>query len=188
MGDRRLPTRSGRLGWLCALDPAGTVPVTATTAVRAHAETADGSVRGRRWRLVVVVVVVLGAVAVLAVAGLNRTLVYYRTPTELVHDRGLVGKQVRIGGLVAPGTLHRNGQVVRFTLTDGATDLPVVFTGTINGVFAPGRDALVEGRYTAAGVLDGDELMVKHDDTYRGPDGKPYTPPAVGSPSAGGSR
>lgn len=156
------------------------------TVTAADAAAPDGSARSRRWRLVVVVVVVLGAVAVLAVAGLNRTLVYYRTPTELVADRGLVGKQVRIGGLVAPGSLRRDGQLVQFTLTDGVTDLPVRFTGPINGVFAPGRDALVDGRWTSGGVLDGDELMVKHDDSYRGPDGKPYTAPAVGTSGAAG--
>ena len=135
----------------------------------------------RRWRLAVVVTVTLAAVAVLAAAGLNHTLVYYRTPTELVNDHGLVGKQVRVGGLVQPGSLHRTGDVVTFTLTDGATDLPVRFTGAINGVFAPGRDALVDGRLTSGGVFDGDQLMVKHDNSYRGPDGKPYSPPSVGT-------
>ena len=133
----------------------------------------------RRWRLAVVLAVVLAAVAVFAVAGLNHTLVYYRTPTELMHDPSLVGKQVRVGGLVQPGSLHRAGQVVTFTLTDGAADIPVRFTGPINGVFAAGRDALVDGRLTPSGTFDGDQLMVKHDDTYRGPNGKPYTPPVI---------
>ena len=165
---------------MTALVPQPAAPEAATAAT--------GTAGSRRWRLVVVVLVVLGAVAVLAVAGVNRTLVYYRTPTELVHDPGLVGKQVRVGGLVAPGSLHRDGQVARFTLTDGVTDVPVVFTGPINGVFAAGRDALVDGRYTAGGVLEGDELMVKHDNTYRGPDGKPYTPPSVGAAPTGGGR
>lgn len=150
-----------------------------TTAV--PPEVAESSTRpgSRRWRLVVVVAVVLAAVTVLAVSGLNGTLVYYRTPTELMHDRTLVGRQVRVGGLVAPGTLRRTGQLVRFTLTDGATDIPVVFTGPINGVFAAGRDALVDGHLTPAGTFDGDELMVKHDDTYRAPNGKSYTPPVI---------
>lgn len=156
---------------------------TPMTPAAAAAAPAAGSAGTRRWRLVVVVVVVLGAVAVLAVAGLNRTLVYYKTPTELVHDRGLVGKQVRVGGLVAPGSLTRDGQVARFTLTDGVSDIPVVFTGPIQGVFAAGRDALVDGRYTPAGVLDGDQLMVKHDNTYRGANGKPYIPPSIGAGS-----
>jgi cytochrome c-type biogenesis protein CcmE len=131
----------------------------------------------------VVVAVVFAAIGVLAAAGLNRTLVYYRTPTELVSNRGLVGKQVRVGGLVQPGTLQRSANVVRFILTDGATDLPVTFTGTINGVFAPGRDALIDGRLSSSGVFAGDELMVKHDDSYRGPNGKPYTPPSFGAGS-----
>lgn len=157
--------------------------VTTTASVLGDHPAPSAPSSARRWRLAVVVLVVLAAAALLAVSGLSRTLVYYRTPTELMHDRSLVGKQVRVGGLVQPGTLRREGQVVSFTLTDGATDVPVVFTGPINGVFAAGRDALVDGRLTPAGTFDGDQLMVKHDDTYRGPDGKPYTPPPVGGSS-----
>ena len=169
------------MGRLRDTDPNRQIAVTTTTpAPHVDAPPATG---GRRWRLAIVVAVTLAAVAVLAAAGLNHTLVYYRTPTELVNDHGLVGKQVRVGGLVQPGSLRRDGQTVTFTLTDGATDLPVRFTGPINGVFAPGRDALIDGRLTSAGVFDGDELMVKHDDTYRGPDGTPYTPPPVGQTS-----
>jgi cytochrome c-type biogenesis protein CcmE len=119
----------------------------------------------------VVVIVVLGMVAVVAVAGLNGTQLYYRTPTELVGQRGLIGKQVRVAGLVAPGSVHRSGQLVSLTLTDGATDLPVTLTGRINGVFAAGRDALVDGRLTRDGTFRGDGLMVKHDNSYGGPNG-----------------
>lgn len=159
--------------------------MTATSALDQSGEQSLGPVAGRpsraqRWRLLVVVAVVLGAVTVLALAGINRTLVYYRTPTELVNDQSLIGKQVRVGGLVLNGSLHRTGGVVTFTLTDGATDLPVRFTGPIKGVFAPGRDALVQGRLTPDGTFLGEDLMVKHDNNYRAPDGKPYSPPASG--------
>jgi cytochrome c-type biogenesis protein CcmE len=141
---------------------------------------AIGSTGAQRWRLALIVVLVLAAIAVLATAGLNQTLIYYRTPTELVDDRGLVGRHVRVGGLVAPNSLRRTGHTVRFTLTDGATDLPVKFTGAVNGVFAPGRNALVDGRLTPGGTFDGNELMVKHDDSYGGPSGRPYMPRPVG--------
>ncbi len=153
----------------------GTVAATGTTVAPLSAPSS-----ARRWRLAVLVAGTLAVVALLAVSGLNHTLVYYRTPTELMHDRTLVGKQVRVGGLVQPGTLHRAGPTVTFTLTDGATSIPVRFTGPINGVFAAGRDALVDGKLTPGGTFDGDQLMVKHDDTYRGPNGKHYTPPTVG--------
>lgn len=149
------------------MDAAGARPVTAAGT--------------RRWRLAVVAAVVLAAVAVLAVAGLRGTLVYYRTPTGLVRDKArLVGAQVRVGGLVQVGTLHRSGSVVTFTLTDGATSIPVRFVGPINGVFAAGRDALVDGRLTRSGIFDGDQLIVKHDSSYRGPDRTPPTVSAAG--------
>lgn len=157
--------------------------MTATVSATVDASSAAPQPNSHRWRLVVVVAVVIAVIGVLAVAGLRGTLVYYRSPTGLLRDPGLVGKHVRIGGLVQVGSLHRRGDLVTFTLTDGVSRLPVRFTGPVNGVFAPGRDALVDGRLTRTGVFDGDQLMVKHDNSY-GP--KKASTPA--SATVGGGR
>lgn len=158
----------------------GTDPGAAGVAVTGAA----GPVRRRRGRLrvAVVVMVVLAGVGILAASGLQRSLVFYRTPTELMRDPGLVDARVRLGGLVQPGTLSRGDGVASFRITDGVTAVPVVFTGKLVGVFRDGQNALVEGRLGPGGVFRGDVLMVKHSDSYRAPDGRPYQPPQVGTP------
>lgn len=134
---------------------------------------------GTRVRLAVVVVVALAAIGVLAMSGLDETLVYYRTPTELANEPGLAGERVRLGGLVQPDSLRDEGGPARFTLTDGTTEVPVVFTGSLGGIFQAGQNALVEGSLGTDGVFRGDQLMVKHTENYQGPDGEAYTPPPL---------
>lgn len=124
-------------------------------------------------------VVVLAAVGVLAGAGLSGNLVYYKTTTELVTDPGLSGKRIRLGGLVLPGSVQRTADGVSFTLTDGVRDVRVINVGQPRGVFTAGQGALVEGRLGPDGVFRSDLLLVKHSNSYRAPDGKPYTPPSL---------
>lgn len=121
-------------------------------------------------RLLLVALVALGAVGVLAVAGLQGSLVYYRTTSELVADPGLQGQRLRLGGLVIEGSVETTPDGVRFALTDGVQDVPVVNTGSPRGVFQEGQGAVVEGVLGEDGVFRSDVLMVKHDNEYRPPE------------------
>ena len=120
-------------------------------------------------RLLLVAVVALTAVAVLAFAGLSGSLVYYKTTSELVSDHGLVGHRVRLGGLVVTGSVERTAGGVRFELTDGVREVPVVNTGEPRGVFRDGQGAVVEGVLGADGVFRSDVLLVKHSNVYEPP-------------------
>ncbi|WP_199506115.1 cytochrome c maturation protein CcmE [Geodermatophilus sp. TF02-6] len=121
-------------------------------------------------RLLLVAGVVLLTVGVLAVAGLQGSLVYYRTTSELLADPALQGERVRLGGLVVRGTVETTADGVRFELTDGVQDVPVVNTGQPRGVFQEGQGAVVEGVLGADGVFRSDVLLVKHDNEYRPPE------------------
>lgn len=124
-------------------------------------------------RLLLVAAVVLAAVAVLAGAGLQGSLVYYRTTTELASDPSLQGERVRLGGLVVTGSVVRGPQGVSFTLSDGVSEVPVVNAEQPRGVFQEGQGALVEGVLGPDGVFRSDLLLVKHGNSYQAPeDGK----------------
>jgi cytochrome c-type biogenesis protein CcmE len=125
--------------------------------------------RRLRLRLLLVAAVVLAAVGVLAFAGLSGSLVYYKTTSELLADHGLVGHRVRLGGLVVTGSVHRTAGGVRFELTDGVADVPVVNTGQPRGVFRDGQGAVVEGVLGRDGVFRSDVLLVKHSNSYEPP-------------------
>lgn len=116
-------------------------------------------------RLALVGGVLAAGVGLLAAAGLEDALVYYRTPSEvLVGESG--EQRLRVGGLVVDGSLDTAGGVVRFTLTDGVRELEVEHRGTSPGVLQEGQGAIVEGWIDPRGVLAADTVLVKHSNEY----------------------
>jgi len=126
-----------------------------------------------RGRVVIVLAVVTGTLIWVATKGLSGNLIYYQTPTEVLHaGSSIVGERTRVGGYVVPGSVQASGAIVRFVVTDGTTRLSVINTGAVPALFSDGRGVVLEGTYGADGVFHSDTLLVKHNGLY--------TPPAPG--------
>ncbi len=125
--------------------------------------------RRGRGPLLLLGVVVLVAVVVLATSGFKSTLTYYKTPSDLVSSPPAAGQRLRLGGLVEPGTIHHHNATVRFVLTDGAQEIPVVSTGTPPQTFRANQGAVVEGVLGSGGVFRADTVMVRHSNQYQPP-------------------
>ena len=126
---------------------------------------------------------VLAAVAAVVLGGLGAYslatdgVVYYHTPSELVDDPPPSDRQVRLGGLVVEDSIARDGDVVRFVLTDGVAEVEVAHDGEVRGVFQEGQGALVEGHPDGAGGFRSELVMVQHDNTYETEPADGYQPP-----------
>lgn len=131
---------------------------------------------GRRWPLTLIGLTTVG---LLIVAALQDTLTFYRTPSE-ASSSAVAGDRVRLGGTVVPGSVVREGDVIRFHLTDGGRDVVVQQHVDIPGRIAEGQQAVVEGVLDGRGVLHADTVMSKHNNTYQPPPGaEPSGPGAV---------
>lgn len=120
------------------------------------------------------------------VANLNDTLVYYRTPTEVIEGRQPdLENRFRLGGQVVPGSVAEGSGTVRFLVTDGGYDIPVVHTGTPKELFREGVGVVLEGVWDGE-AFHSDEMIVKHDEQYRTDDGAVYTPPHADQVETGG--
>lgn len=142
-------------------------------------------VRPRNRALIVAAVAVI-SLGALAASGLDENLVYYRTPTELAEEPTPDDAVVRVGGMVTEGSLQRTSEGTRFTLTDGVTDIEVLHTGEVRGVFQEGQGALAEGRMGPDGVFRSSKLMVQHDNEYRGLEEGQHPGKDGGKPNDGG--
>jgi cytochrome c-type biogenesis protein CcmE len=127
----------------------------------------------RRARLLVLLVVVAGA-GLLIAAGLQHTLTFYRTPTEVL--RGPAAQRVRLGGEVVPGSLRTSGGLTRFQISDGTSRVEVAEVADLPGTIREGQEAVVEGVLDGQGVFRSDTVMAKHGNEYR-----PAAPGAAGS-------
>lgn len=128
--------------------------------------------RRRRVVTVVAIAVVLGVLAFLAFGGLGENLVYYWSPSELVAsgDQAL-GATVRLGGLVAPGSVERSadGLTLKFAVTDGKAEVPISTKSVPPAMFREGIGVVVEGSLRENGEFETQRLLVKHDNEYRAP-------------------
>jgi cytochrome c-type biogenesis protein CcmE len=138
--------------------------------------------RRRPWGIAIVVGVLLAAVAFLAIGGIGNALVYYVTPTELL-ARGdeAIGETVRLGGLVAEGSVEGPATDLTFVLTDGEAEVTVHSTVAPTRSFREGSGAVVQGELLASGVFEASQVIVKHDENYEAP-APGETPPNVFDP------
>ncbi|MGX7673865.1 cytochrome c maturation protein CcmE [Plantactinospora sp. DSM 117369] len=117
--------------------------------------------------------VVLAGTALLVHAGLQGTLSYYRTPTELAGDPDAQTTRTRLGGAVVPGSVEQDGGQTVFRLAADGHEITVRQTGVPPDTFRAGQDAVVEGVLGSDGVFYAEQVLVKHGNDYRPPSPAP---------------
>jgi cytochrome c-type biogenesis protein CcmE len=102
----------------------------------------------------------------------RNNLVFFFSPTQVSAKEAPVGRTFRIGGLVEEGSLKRDtdGLTIRFTVTDTANTLPVVYKGILPDLFKEGRGCVAQGKVGPDGVFYADQIMAKHDENYMPPE------------------
>lgn len=115
--------------------------------------------------------VILGALAYVIWGGLESNMVYFVTPAELAAKGSqAVGNPVRLGGVVAPDSVHFQDNTLSFRVTDDVKTVPVITTKTPPQMFQEGMGVVVEGAMQADGRFNAERLMIKHGNEYRPPE------------------
>jgi cytochrome c-type biogenesis protein CcmE len=115
--------------------------------------------------------VILAAIVWIVSSGLRDNLVFFITPSEYMKDTARYeNRVVRLGGVVEPGTVNLNKETLelRFIVSDGIAQLPVVHQGTPPDMFEEGMGVTIEGKFEGE-TFRGDTLLVKHSEEYRAP-------------------
>jgi cytochrome c-type biogenesis protein CcmE len=125
----------------------------------------------RKHRRLTLLLASLGALAIAAVLVLNAfedSLLYFKSPSQLVEEPMAPGKRFRLGGLVEETSVERAGAELRFRVTDKgeAQPIPVTYTGIVPDLFRPGQGVIAIGALDDAGTFRATEILAKHDETY----------------------
>jgi cytochrome c-type biogenesis protein CcmE len=112
----------------------------------------------------------LGVASALVLSAFNQNLVFFFTPTQVAAHEAPLGRTFRIGGMVVPGSLKREGVEVRFVVTDTAKEIPVVYRGQLPDLFKEGKGVVAQGSLGANGVFTAREVLAKHDENYMPPE------------------
>jgi cytochrome c-type biogenesis protein CcmE len=128
--------------------------------------------RHKRIAFIVVGLAGLGLAAYLAAQAFRSNLVFFYSPSEVVAKAAPVGRTFRVGGLVEVNTLKRDndGLTVRFTVTDTAQSVPVIYKGILPDLFKEGKGCVAQGRIGDDGVFYADQVLAKHDENYMPPE------------------
>jgi cytochrome c-type biogenesis protein CcmE len=126
----------------------------------------------RRIAIALAIVIVLGAFGFLLWGGLDRNVVFFLTPQELLaRGTSAYDVPVRLGGQVSPGSVQWDAERLdlRFIVTDGQQTVTVHSRGAPPQMFRDGMGVVVEGKYGRDGVFRSTNLMVKHSNEYHPP-------------------
>lgn len=122
----------------------------------------------RKHRRMVFVATIMAAVsssAALALWAMSDSLVFFVTPSQLAKEPA-IGRQVRLGGLVAAGSVEKANANVSFKVTDGTASQAVVYRGALPDLFREGQGVVVMGVEEPNGVFKASEVLAKHDEKY----------------------
>jgi cytochrome c-type biogenesis protein CcmE len=126
--------------------------------------------RRKRLAWIAVGIAVLAVAVGLVLYALSSNIVFFFTPTQISRNEAPQGRAFRVGGLVEPGSLARDGLDVRFRVTDNAQTIPVLYRGTLPDLFKEGKGVVAQGTLGPDGVFKASEVLAKHDENYMPPE------------------
>jgi cytochrome c-type biogenesis protein CcmE len=127
--------------------------------------------RQRRAGFIAVGVAILILAVLLVLRALHDTIVFFHTPDEAIAMHIPAGKRIRLGGLVAAGSLrHAEGASVTFVITDTRASILVSYTGILPDLFREGQGVVAAGSLDTDGHFLADTVLAKHDENYMPPE------------------
>jgi len=123
----------------------------------------------QRLVLVVIALVALIGAGLLAAWSLRNQANYFYLPAQMQAEPPAVGQAVRLGGMVASGSLETmaDGVTIAFVVTDQEdARVPVRYRGIVPDLFVEGSGVVAEGSLGADGTFEATNLLAKHDENY----------------------
>ena len=121
--------------------------------------------RPGRLPLLLLGLIVFGTFFSVGYTMFTSSIVYYRTPSEVL---AVPGEHVRISGTVVPGSIVTSISegTVTFDVADEATTVRVLFEGPAPDTLKDEAEAVAEGALGADGVFRADTLFARCPSTF----------------------
>jgi len=125
-----------------------------------------GLKKKRRIQLIIAAFVTMGLSTALIGYAMKDGINFYKSPSEILADVPPPTQVLKLGGLVADGSIIRGAsEVITFEITDGAQSVLASYAGVLPDLFKEGQGAVVTGSYID-GVFQATEILAKHDENY----------------------
>lgn len=121
--------------------------------------------------------IILGSVSGVGIAvslvmyALSQNINLFFTPTQIAKGEAPSAQMIRVGGMVADGTVDRDPKSLKvaFDVTDFDHNVRVTYEGILPDLFREGQGVVVQGRIRS-GQFVASEVLAKHDENYMPPE------------------
>jgi cytochrome c-type biogenesis protein CcmE len=129
------------------------------------------TLRKRRLIWIIVMLVLVGLAAALALYALRQNIDLFFVPKQIAAGEAPRNHPIRVGGWVEKGSVHHdnNSLQVSFVMTDHVGNLLVTYNGILPDLFREGQAVVVEGQLASQNVLVATQVLAKHDENYTPP-------------------
>ena len=100
---------------------------------------------------------------------LDKSLLYFKTPTELINSEIISGKTIRIGGLVKKNSINIKDDEINFIITDLKNEIVISYKGTVPSLFLEEKGVIVDGVLKDNKYFIANRILAKHDENYKPP-------------------
>ena len=102
---------------------------------------------------------------------LKENVLYFSTPTEITQKEDIIlGKAMRIGGMVKKNSIMVNKKNIQFIVTDFKNEILISYSGTVPNLFAEEKGVVAEGKLKDKEFFIADRILAKHDEKYMPPE------------------
>ncbi|KQY71036.1 MULTISPECIES: cytochrome c maturation protein CcmE [unclassified Brevundimonas] len=122
--------------------------------------------RRRLW-VVAAVAPVLALAVGLSLYAMRDSVTFFFSPSEATAAKAPAGRVVRLGGLVAAGSVRRGSDgEVAFSITDNMAATRVVYQGDLPDLFREGQGVVAQGAFLPDRSFRATQVLAKHDENY----------------------
>jgi cytochrome c-type biogenesis protein CcmE len=127
----------------------------------------------KSFRLILVLcsVFFLSLAVLLVLQGMKQGIVYFYSPSDVLlaeKNKKIIAEQktIRIGGLVAKGSVKSQGTTHHFSITDKHKTIDVIYQGLLPSLFREEQGVIADGVLDTHNVLNAQSILAKHDENY----------------------
>ena len=120
----------------------------------------------QRLIFILVSMVFLCISALLTLRAFRDNLVFFYNPSDVAEHAISPERLIRIGGLVEVGSIVRQGDAMRFVITDGKAQVNVRYRGMLPDLFREGQGVVAEGYLKDNSHFEAKTILAKHDENY----------------------
>ena len=125
-----------------------------------------------RFFFVLLTLLTLFLTVFLILKSLEKSVVYFQSPSEIKALSEIKKNKIRVGGMVKINSISMKTKEINFIITDFENEINVIYSGVVPNLFTEGKGVVAEGYLKDKNFFLATKILAKHDENYMPPEVK----------------